>query len=70
MACSRGRRQAFSCGHKGYGSICHRCKQADELLAQAEKPEAGKNAQAMRDEAARLKTVPKRAGTMQAVVPA
>jgi hypothetical protein len=34
MACTRGRRQPFSCGHKGYGKICHRCKQADAREAQ------------------------------------
>ena len=66
MACTRGRRHPFLCGHRGYGQICHRCKQADQMLEQAEKlkdskPEQGKCVQ-LREEAARLKVIPRKSG--------
>jgi hypothetical protein len=54
MACTRGRRQPFPCGHKGFGAICHRCQKADDLLRKAAVPKA-ENAEAMKLEAARLK---------------
>ena len=32
---TRGRRQPFDCGHKGFGKICHRCQTARNLEAEA-----------------------------------
>lgn len=43
---TKGRRQPWACGHKGFGLECHRCAQANELetraneLAQALKTKA------------------------------
>ena len=31
------RKKKFPCGHKGFGKICHRCAQADAVLAQKQK---------------------------------
>lgn len=32
---TRGRLQAFACGHKGWGCLCHRCEQADQIEVRA-----------------------------------
>src|SRR5207245_7489525 len=32
---TRGRRAPFKCGHRGYGTGCHRCDQANELETRA-----------------------------------
>lgn len=68
MAVTSRRRHPFLCGHRGFGSICHRCKQADVLLAKAALPNA-ENPDALKAEAARLKIVPRKISSM-AVVPA
>jgi hypothetical protein len=65
MACTRGRRQPFACGHKGFGRICRRCWQADRLLEKAEALKDKKDqaqAQTLHAEAARLRAVPKKIG--------
>ena len=61
MSVTRGKRSPFPCGHRGYGEICHRCKSADELLKKAAKPQEPK-AEALKLEAARLKTVSQHVG--------
>lgn len=47
----------FGCGHRGLGKTCHRCLQADALEA---KVPAGKTPQWAKDEATRLRAVPKK----------
>jgi hypothetical protein len=39
---SKRRKKTFSCGHKGYGQICHRCAQAVALQEQDDRVRAEK----------------------------
>ncbi len=58
MPSKRNRRRPHSaCGHSGYGAFCHRCSDADKLVAKADA--IGKETvetAAMRVEAQRLKS--------------
>lgn len=48
------KRKSHPCGHRGFGTFCHRCAQADALLLAA-KTKNGKEKQKLEHEAKRLK---------------
>ena len=56
MSVTRGKREPFPCGHRGLGKeLCHRCQQADQMLAKADKLDKSEQAKAtaLREEAKR-----------------
>ena len=51
-------RHRFSCGHKGFGAVCHRCEAATKL----EKNPKGLKPEAVKAEVERLKGPQKKKG--------
>jgi hypothetical protein len=49
-------RKNFACGHKGLGKWCHRCAAAEKL---EKNPPKGKTPSEVKEEATRLRSVPR-----------
>jgi hypothetical protein len=49
-----GNRKRFTCGHRGFGVVCHRCAHAEALKDAAAKPINKSKKEEMLAEAARL----------------
>lgn len=70
-------KKRFQCGHLGKGKYCHRCALADVLEKELETPPSNRaerraqeaNAEHMRAEIIRLRTVPTKRGALPAPQP-
>ncbi len=52
------RKKTFLCGHKGYGQVCHRCRQAESMWEQ-KKQEKTEWESAFEEDPIDLRTLPK-----------